>query len=268
MPPKAKRPYKATKRRLYAKYRTTPIHGNKAASTIQAMVRRTLFKNAESKSTQSSVNDNTAIAHNSFVNVSPNTILYTSQGVTDPENNNIQNRIGDKITLTKVECRGMFELDNRYSDVSYRIMVVKSAKGDTPTSANMFMGLSGNKMLDNFNYERFTIIYQKWGKIKASNTGTNGAYLGGAGYIGSGIHDASSNQTQTRSTKIIRFSIPVKKFAKNGIIQYEANNSAQQKFFDYNIFVYAYSSYATSDALGWQVMWVNDFFTRLTYKDF
>jgi len=265
MPPKTKRTYK--KRSLnkrYGKARAAP-----AASVLQAAIRRTLFRNAESKNTQSSANDNLPIGHNSFVNVSQNNILYTSQGTTDPENNNLQNRIGDKITLTKVECRGMFELDQRYSDVSYRIMVVKSAKGDTPSTATMFMGISGNKMLDNFNYERYTIIYQKWGKITSRNTGAIN-YMGGASYVGSGLNDTTAGvqTTQSRATKIIKFEIPVKKFSKDGVIQYEANNSAQQKFFDYNIFVYAYSNYATSEALGWNVMWVNDFFTRLTYKDF
>ena len=269
MPPKRKYTRKPSKRSLIRKYKTTPFHGNKAASTIQAAVRRALFKNAESKNTQSSANDNQAVGHNSFINVSPNNILYTTQGAADPENTNIQNRIGDKITLTKVECRGMFELDGRYTDVSYRIMVVKSAKGDTPTSATMFMGISGNKMLDNFNYERYSIIYQKWGKIKATNTG-GADYIGGVGYVGSGLLTVNSGSTltQSRATKIIKFSIPVSKFSKDGVIQYEANNSAQQKFFDYNIFVYAYSNYATSEGLGWNVMWVNDFFTRLTYKDF
>ena len=268
----AKRKYnnkKRSKAALVRKYKSTPRHANEAASTIQAAVRRALFKNAESKTSQRSANDNLSIGHNSFQNVGPNNILYTSQGSSDPENSQVQNRIGDKITLTKVECRGMLELDGRYTDVTYRIMVVKSAKGDTPTSATMFQGLSGNKMLDNFNYERYSIIYQKWGKLKATNTG-GADYIGGAGYVGSGLLTVNqgSTLTQSRATKIIKFTIPVKKFAKDGIIQYEADNSAQQKFFDYNIFIYAYSNYATSESLGWNVLWVNDWFTRITYKDF
>jgi len=162
----------------------------------------------------------------------------------------------------------MLELDQRYTDVSYRIMVVKSAKGDTPTAASMFRGISGNKQLDDFNYERYSIIYQKFGKLKATNTGGI-HYMGGASYVGSGLIETTAGvqTTQSRATKIIRFTIPVSKFSKNGIIQYE-NGGAQQKFFDYNIFIYAYSNYATSEALAWQVMWVNDFFTRIHYKDF
>jgi len=264
MPPKTKRSYqKRSLNKKYGKAKAAP-----AASVLQAAIRRTLFKNAESKNSQSSANDNQPIGHNSWINVSQNQILYTSQGLTDPENNNVANRIGDKITLTKVECRGMFELDQRYSDVSYRIMVIKAAKGDTPTTSNIWRGISGNKMLDDFNYERFSIIYQKWGKLKASNTGGKD-YLTGATNVGSGIIDVSSGQPvyQSRTTKIIRFTIPVKKFSKDGVIQYE-NGGAQQKFFDYHILVYAYSNYATAEALGWNVMWVNDFFTRLTYKDF
>lgn len=266
--PTKKRQYNNTKRKMAKKYKTTPKKAAVAAKTIQAAVRRVLFKTAESKNSQSSVNDNTAIGHNSFVNVSQNNILYTSQGTADPENNNIGGRIGDQIVLTKVECRGMLELDQRYSDVSYRIMVIKSARGDTPTNSTMWRGISGNKMLDDFNYERYSIIYQKFGKLTSRNTGAIN-YMGGTSYVGSGLNDTTAGvqTTQSRATRIIKFSIPVSKFSKGGIIQYE-NNGSLQKFFDYNIVIYAYSNYATAEALGWNVLWVNDFFTRIHYKDF
>jgi len=262
-----KRKYNNKKRATAKKYGGRKV-ANTAASKIQAAVRRTLFRNAESKNSQSGATDNTAIGHNSFVNVSANNILSTSQGTADSENTNINNRIGDKITLTKVECRGMLELDQRYTDVSYRIMVIKGAKGDTPTASTIWRGISGNKQLDDFNYERYSLIYQKFGKLKATNTGAI-HYMGGASYVGSGLNETTAGvqTTQSRATRIIRFTIPVNKFARGGVIQYE-NQSTQQKFFDYNILIYAYSSYATSDALAWNVLWVNDFFTRITYKDF
>jgi hypothetical protein len=56
-------------------------------------------------------------------------------------------------------------------------MIVKSAKGDTPAQSTLFNGVSGNKMMDALNTERFTIIYQKYVKMTAPN---NGAITGSA----------------------------------------------------------------------------------------
>jgi len=266
----AKRRYNNTKRKVAKKYNITPKKANVSASVLQAAVRRTMFKNAESKTSQTTVTDGQQIGHNSFINLAPNNILATTQGVQDPENASAaNNRIGDKITLLRAEVRMMLEGNPRYSDITYRILLVKSAKGDTPTTATLFNGLSGNKMLDTINYERYSVIYQKWGKLTARNTGA-ADYMPGAGYVGSGLLTANYNATVTQSvpTKIVKFNIPGSKFAKNGIIQYEANNATNQKFFDYNLLIYAYSNYTTSEALGWQVLSVNDCFTRIVYKDF
>ena len=52
--------------------------------------------------------------------------------------NSIGNHIGDKITLSSVQVKGMIELNERYSDVGVRDMVIKSAKGDTPTDATLW----------------------------------------------------------------------------------------------------------------------------------
>lgn len=268
MPPK--RAYNKTKRRIAKQYKVPVKKLEASATTIQRAFRAMMLKNAESKNSQSTVSDGQAISHNSFINVSPNTILATSQGVADPENaSSGQNRIGDKISLIRAEVRMMLEGNPRYSDITYRILLVRSPRGDTPTTGTLFNGLSGNKMLDTLNTERYSILYQKWGKIIARNTGA-ADYIGGPGYIGSGLLTANTGGTITQSvpTKIIKFNIPGTKFARNGIIQYDGNNSLVQKTYDYNLLVYAYSNYTTSDALGWTVCSVNDCFTRLVYKDF
>lgn len=267
MPPKVKRPYKTTKRKLYSKYRTTPIHGNKAASVIQAAVRRVLFKNAESKNSQFSGTDYQQIYHNNAI-VIANDILKTTQGVGDNENTNVLNRIGDKITLQKVQFRMMLEINERFADITYRIMLVKSARGDVPTNSTLFNGLSGNRMLDTINYERYSILYQKWGKIKAAPESAGRLATEDVSIInpGTGIYVAGDDKFHnTRATKIIKFDIAGSKFAKDGIIQYDGGGSAQ-KFFDYNLMVFAYSNYSTSEA--YYVLAVNDYFHRLVYKDF
>jgi len=166
----------------------------------------------------------------------------------------------------------MVELNSRYSDVTYRLFVVKSAKGDSPTRATLFTGLSGNKMLDTINKERYTVIFQKYFKIKAgNNTVTNAA--GQAAEVGTTLPPSNAGiqyvtgeiQAMSRSTKIIKAWIPGKAFAKNGVIHYE-NNGTQVKFFDYHVLLYAYSNYST-DQDQWYVGRCNDYINQLYFTD-
>lgn len=261
----ARRKYNTAKRKVAKKYKTTVKKANVSASALQAAVRRTLFKNAETKQAQISSSDYVQIGHNSFVNID-NAVLATTQGTTDPNSSANACRIGDEITLLKAKFCMMLELNERYSDVSYRIIVVKSARGDTPTTSTLFNGLSGNKMLDTLNYERYSVIYQKWGKIKAPpiSTGESPSQAGTASgiFVGS---NASANYL-SRATKIIKFSVDGKKFAPNGIIKYDGAGQ-DGKFFDFNVLVYAYSNYSTSSALGYNVLAVNDYYHLLQFKD-
>lgn len=264
MPPKAKRPYNKSRRKTYRKY-GGKVKSNVSASVIQAAVRRTLFKNAETKKAQVSSSDYVQIGHNSFVNID-NAVLATTQGTTDPSSSANACRIGDEITLLKAKFCMMLELNERYSDVTYRIIVVKSARGDTPTTTTLFNGLSGNKMLDTINYERYSVIYQKWGKIKAPplSVGNDPSVAGTA--TGIYIPSIQYGNYLSRATKIIKFSIDGKKFAPNGIVKYDGAGQ-DGKFFDFNVLVYAYSNYSTSSALGYNVMAVNDYYHLLEFKD-
>lgn len=272
MPPK-KRVYTNTKRSTVRKYKTTVKKGNAAASTIQAAIRRVLYKEAETKHSQSDISDYQQIQHNSFINIFPNNLLATTPGVNDPTTGSTQNRIGDKITLLKCSIRMMLELNERYSDCTYRIMVVRSSRGDTPNINTLFKGQSGNKMLDEFNYEKYGIVFQKWGKIKAPNfsVGSSSAQDGTSTGVYYNTGTASAN-FQSRATRIVKIDIDGKKFAKGGIIQYEGpTNGTLQKYFDYNVFVFAYTNYntlaPTSVTSGYNVLAVNDAFVRLSYKD-
>lgn len=268
---KQKRAYNNKKRQLAKKYNTSPKKANVSASKIQAAVKRVLYKHAETKMSQSDISDYQQIEHNSFKNIFPNNILNTTPGVNDPTTGNTANRIGDKISLLKCKIRMMLELNERYSDVTYRIIITKSARGDTPTINTLFKGLSGNKMLDEINYERYTVIYQKWGKIKSApvSAGDSATQAG----TSTGIYAASSSLNYlSRATRIIKIDIDGKRFAKDGIIQYEGPaNGNLQKFFDYNVFVYAYSNYntlaPTSLTAGYNVLAVNDAYVQLAYKD-
>jgi len=119
----------------------------------------------------------------------------------------------------------MLELNERYSDVTFRLMVIQSAKGDTPTNATLWNGGSGNKTLDTSNTEQFSILYTKYVKITAPNQGNTPS---GIQTVGSGFQVGTN--TISRATRIVKFFVPGKKFTRSGILQYE-NNSQEVNFF-------------------------------------
>ena len=249
-----------------------------AAKKIQAVVRKAIAQNnkkhLEVKQAVSTVSDGTQISHNNFITLDA-LLLETTHGVKDPNTSHTECRIGDQITLRGCKIKMMIELNERYSDVTFRLLVVKCAKGDTPTRATLFTGLSGNKMLDTINKERYHIIFQKYFKIKAPNpgvttaTGTNAqvgttlpASNAGIQYEEAGYQN---NMKLSRASKIIKAWIPGKAFAKNGVIQYE-NAGTQVKFFDYHVLLYAYSNYSTDQDV-WNVGRCNDYINQLYFTD-
>lgn len=262
-----RQPRKATAKGLQRRYGKKTVA---AVSKIQAVVRRQIAinnkKNLEIKKSIFSATDGTQIAHNSFITVDNNP-FSTSQGTKNPDNSIFDNRIGDKITLRGMKMTFMFELNERYSDVTLRILVVKCAKGDSPTASTLFNGISGNKIIDTINTDRFTVVYQKYLKMKSPNIASNGTPSGGA-LTGAGTFDMLNPQITllSRATKIHKVWLPYKVFSKSGVIQYE-NGSSQLKFFDYKVLVYAYSNYSTSDVLGFNVARVNEYINQLYFTD-
>lgn len=230
---------------------------------VSAKVNRAVNKNIETKQSIFSSTDGIEILHNNFVTLTSQ-LLATSQGVQDPPHGNIANRIGDSINLRGVSLKLMTELREIYSDVTFRLMVVKASRGDIPNRANLFVGQSGNKMLDAFNNERFTMLYQKWFKIRAPNAGTSGAPLGSTN-AGSGVVNQNNTPTISRATKITKVWIPGKKFVRSGVVKYD-NGGQDPKFFDYHVLLYAYSNYQTNQDI-FTVAYVNDFISLMYFKD-
>jgi hypothetical protein len=199
-----------TKRKSYKKKR----------KSVRALVQASINKNIETKTFVYSTTDGMEIMHNNFILLS-NNILQTSQGYGDPDGigcTNAGNRIGDKVTCKGIAIKMMVELNERYSDVTMRLVIVKSARGDIPTRDTMFNGLSANKMLDTFNKERYTIVAQKYIKLRAPNQAiqenTSGTNLARQGY------DSHASGSLSRATKIISMWIPGRKFGPGGNIQY------------------------------------------------
>lgn len=253
MPPKVtKRGRKTAKREL-------------ASSKLQSLVKKAIAANnnkmLETKRSIHSSSDGVELGHNGIL-VRNSTLLSTSQGGADPNSGNTLNRIGDRITLSGLSIKCMFELNERYSMVTIRIFVVKSAKGDTPTSATLWNGISGNKMIDTFNRERFTILASKTFTIKQSSTGMD---ADGIQTIGGGF--AEGIATISRASKIVKLWVPANKLIRGKTLTYE-NGASQPKFYDYHLIYYAYSNYSTTSGIGgFNVARINDEVIQLYYKD-
>lgn len=236
---------------------------------LRQLANQAVQRNVETKHATYSTTDGTEIYHNNFMSLTPN-ILATTQGVQDPELSNQDCRIGDEIMLKGASIKMMVELNERYSDVTLRLMVIKAAKGDVPTRATLFTGRSGNKMLDIIDKERYSVLFQRFYKLKAPNLSVTNL-LGASTQVSDGITNAgiqASNRTDvqlSRSTKIIKVWLPGAKFGNKGKIKYE-NGSSQVKFFDYHVLLYAYSNITTAQDQ-WYVARVNDYVQELYYKD-
>lgn len=122
-----------------------------------------LSKTIKTKSGVIQISDDTEYLHNTLYNMS-SIFPRTNQGDNDNENSQGQ-RVGDKLHLVGVSFTMMLELNERYSDVTFRMMVVRSAKGNTPDGSSPWQGASGNKMLYTFNTQRYSILRTKYVKI-------------------------------------------------------------------------------------------------------
>lgn len=223
-------------------------------------MRRAINKNIETKRSCYTDTDARLIGHNNFITLD-SAVLATTCGATDPMTTSTANRLGDEVNLRGVSLKGMVELVPDRSDVTIRILVVKAAKGDTPTRATLFTGLSANKMLDTINTERYTVLGQKYLKLKAPAMGT----VGGTLLPNTGVYSASdSNVRLTRTTKLWKMWLPGKKFTR-GVLKYE-DNSSQPKFFDYHVLMYAYCSQDTAQDVN-NVAYSNDYIKQMFFKD-
>ena len=195
--------------RPLSKSRKRPYRGVSSILKLKKQL-QAITKTIETKSGSVEISDGTEYRHNNmyFIN---NTCLQTTNGTMDVENSQGQ-RIGDKITLSGVSFRMMLELNERYSDVTFRMMVVRSSKGDAPTDSTLWQGNSGNKMLDTLNTERFSILFQKYVKMKSPGLVTiaSGIQDIGSGYVIGGATDVIS-----RAKRIVNFLIPGKNFCRS-----------------------------------------------------
>ena len=195
--------------------------------------------------------------------------FFIYNGTTDDMGENGGKRIGDSIAVRGLSLRFFIQNQLGRPKVWYRIMLVKCAKGDEPTRANLYRQNTGNKMIDLINTERFTIIASKTFNVYAQGASAANTYTGvvplapgvplEAPTIGGDFAGAIG-------TKVVSMWIPGRKFGRSGVVQYENNSNSQLKFFDYRLVVVAYDWYFTAQDAN-NVGMINEAYGKLYYKD-
>lgn len=264
---KRKRNMTAMRRRVFSKPKTMKRRKTvKLATTLGR-----LMKTIETKEGQWKTATNVGMAHNNvsiitapgngqaFLN--PFT-LFVGASDNDQGNGNGQ-RIGDEITVQSVKFHGFIENALARPKVYYRFMLVRCAKGDLPTRATLFKGNADNKMIDELNTERFTIVYSRIFNVQASNNTANTVSAAGVPLDATTI---AGDTAAGMATRIFKCIIPGKKFGRNGVIKYENGLTNQVKFYDYVPLFVVYDWYGTPQDVN-QVGKINEMYCKIRFKD-
>lgn len=199
---------------------------------------------------------NVGLPHNNIHvwNVNP---LFTTAGTGDPLQG-IGNRIGDKVSLKGMAACFFLEGAVGRSKVHFRIMLMKGPRGASFSRADMYKGMAGNKVIDQLNTEKYTIIAQKRFNVEPPNAPPD------AFNVVNGEVNASLPAGIT-GNKVVKFWIPGRKFGKGGTINYE-NGTDLPKFYDYRWCFLAYDWYGTPQDVN-TVGFINEGWLKLYYKD-
>lgn len=241
-------------------YKRPRVSGQYLAVTALKGVKR-LTRMIETKEGSRRSFPDIAIAHNNiYVVVDRNSGTYLNpfnlnSGTADDMSTGGQ-RVGDSISVKGLMIRAFLENALSRPKVWWRMMLVKCSKGDLPTRATLFKNDSDNKMIDQVNTERYTIVTQKTFNIQTANTAPTGVAVTGVptGETGGG-----------QGNRIVKMWVPGSKFGRSGDLQYE-NGATQLKFFDYYIVFCCYDWYGTPQDVN-NVGKINELYTKLYFKD-
>lgn len=246
--------------RMQSRYQKRAVQGvlkkaRKAAFATVAHKVNNLYSMIETKESTQSVADNTNLTHNNIVYLSnPFTV---SQGTGDPMAGT-GNRIGDRITVKGSLLKGFVECSLSRPKIFVRIMLIKYAKGDDPTRATLFKGDSGNKMIDQVNTDRYTILAQKIINVQTSNNAPS--------TIGALTGQVTAGTAAGIGTRTFKIWVPGYKFGKGGNVQFEDSSGSQPKFFSYRWLCFAYDWYGTPQDTN-TVGQMNSCYSKLYFKD-
>lgn len=233
-----------------------------------------LYKMIETKESSRTGTPDLALAHNDVtifgtwndkniphtLTTACNPFSLAAQGTDDPMSGP-GSRVGDSINVKGLLIQGFFENALGRPKVYYRVMLIRTAKGEVPTRSVIFKGASNNKMIDQINRERCTVVAQKIFNIGPSSAitvslnSTTGQPGGGDVAMTNGI-----------ATRTFKMWIPGSKFGRNGLITYENASTSQVKFYDYRICILAYDWFGTPQDVN-AVGRVNEMYTKLYFKD-
>lgn len=206
---------------------------------------------------------NVQIAHNNvtvFNDADGNVFnpFLSSQGNADPMANGGMSRIGDKIQIRGLLFKFFVEGSLTRSKVHFRFMLVRMAKADTLNRTTLFKDACGNKMIDQINTERFTILASKRLTVESMNTAasTLTALTGNPTAATPGI----------TGNRVFSMYVPGRKFGKHGVITYENSSTSQVKFYDYRLVCVAYDWYGTPQDTN-NVGFVNDGYVKTYFRD-
>jgi len=243
--------------RLQSKYNRTGIRKTAYKVARYGGLRKSvtnLYKMIETKESQFSL-VNQQVAHNNVYIWTQNP-LETNNGIGDPMAG-MGSRIGDQVTLKGLAASFFVEGSLQRSKVHFRIMLLKGARGASFTRADIFKGMSGNKMIDQLNTEKYTVIAQRRFNVSPPNNAplSLSVVTGVPATEGPGI----------TGNKIVNFWIPGRKFGRDGIIRYE-NIAGSLKFFDYRWVILAYDWYGTPQDTN-NVGYINEAWSKMYFKD-
>lgn len=184
--------------------------------------------------------------------------LYTTQAATDPMSIMTGSRLGDRLSIRGLAIRGFVENALNRSKVYYRIMLIKCPRGVSPTIANtLYKGCCGNKMIDQINTEKFTVVWQTSMNVMCANNPPVLVNVDGT---------PASGGPAGIGTRIFKAWIPGSKICRGGNLQYE-NGTSIPKFFDYRIAICVYDWYGTPDAVANTVGRLNEMYVKMYFKD-
>lgn len=230
----------------------------------------------ETKTAMFTINDNQVIGHNNFIYLE-NSLFAMRPGYTSNDFNPSGSGsgakgfvVGARYFAKGVSFRFMLENPADRPYVIYRFMVIKAAHGNNPTRADLFENVSGNKMIDYIDTDKYTVEYQKWIHVRAPNAGTqaakniNGTYNAG---------DFAGNETvMTTPKKVVKLywkcnkHIRLHDYADKETIDGLADR-LRPKNFNHYVLLYAYDTYGTPQDLT-TVGTVNDYVSKVYMKDY
>ena len=259
--------------RSQVKFTPYAARKRKAATTIQrAWKRRKTARQAnamviagnETRTSMFSSPDGFQVAHNNFIELETS-LFSLSQDIITNEGGTAYWKKG--VIGNRYYCKGvMVEKFQDRPKVTYRFMIVRAAHGNVPNRANLFEGVTGNKMLDYVDTDRFKVEYQKWFTVQMHNFGTSGSHNGVTGII-SGTQDRT-----TRPNKLVKIYWPCKKhihlqdYSDRETIDCVANRQ-RQKDFNYHVLLYAYDQYLTLQDVN-NIGYVNEYVSKMYTRDY